>query len=806
MSHVHRRLALAAALIVAARPGPSAGAEPPPSIDLSRAYVLYGPAGRPDAVAAYRDLLRYEADSRRLDWTVLRDWSERRDRPVIAVGVRTDDLSWAGPFQDRLRGGPWPEGPEGYRIETDPAVPAVIVVGNDARGALLGAGRVLRELRFGPGGALLPPGFREARAPKVALRGHQLGYRAKTNSYDAWDRDRWLRYIHELVVFGANAVELLPPRTDDAPDSPHFPLPPLEMLTEMSGICAQYGLETWLWFPVMDPVDTDPSRAGPLLEEWNQVFKACPRLDAVFVPGGDPGSLPPEPLFAFLDRAAKVLRRTHPAAGFWVSPQGFDSARMAEFLELVRSPPDWLAGVVFGPQVRLPLAELRKAVPGRLPIRGYPDITHSRQCQHPVPDWDLAYAVTEGREAINPRPLAMAELVRAYRPDTVGFITYSEGCNDDVNKAVWSALGVDPDADPTEVLRQYGRYFLGDRYAEPLAQTLLGLERNWSGPLLTNGSVETTLSALQALEREAAPADRLNWRFQQALYRGYYDAYVRDRLVQESALQEQAIEALRAAPRVGAEPAMRRASALLERALTEPAGLSRRARVFELGEALYQSVRMQLSVARHQAIAAERGANLDTIDTPLNDRLWINAYFDNEVRTLPDGPARLEALDRLVNRRAVRPGGFYDDPGDPANSPHLVRSPSYSADPLFVEAPFQGFALRPDLPVAWRQYAQTFYDAPLSFRYEGLDPTTRYRVRVVYSGDSPKSQMRLSADGREVHPLIDKPDPVAPVAFDVPPEATADGRVTLTWSGTPGRGGNGRGCQVAEVWLEPIDP
>ena len=25
-----------------------------------------------------------------------------------------------------------------------------------------------------------------------------------------------------------------------------------------------------------------------------------------------------------------------------------------------------------------------------------------------------------------------------------GFLTYSEGCNDDVNKAVWSALGWDP--------------------------------------------------------------------------------------------------------------------------------------------------------------------------------------------------------------------------------------------------------------------------------------------------------------------------------------------------------------------------
>ncbi len=211
---------------------------------------------------------------------------------------------------------------------------------------------------------------------------------------------------------------------------------------------------------------------------------------------------------------------------------------MEEFLELVKTEPKWLAGVVFGPQVRISLADLRKALPPKLPIRGYPDITHSRQCQHPVPDWDLAFACTEGREAINPRPFAEAALCRAYQKDTVGFISYSEGCNDDVNKAVWSALAWNPDADVVEVLRQYSRYFIGGKHADSFAQALVGLERNWSGPLATNEGVETTLRQLQDLERAADPFEKRNWRFQQALYRGYYDAYVRDRLIQENALQQ----------------------------------------------------------------------------------------------------------------------------------------------------------------------------------------------------------------------------------------------------------------------------
>ena len=66
-----------------------------------------------------------------------------------------------------------------------------------------------------------------ATAPKYPLRGHQLGYRPKTNSYDGWDVAQWEQYIRDLAVFGTNAIELIPPRSDDAADSPHFPLPPM---------------------------------------------------------------------------------------------------------------------------------------------------------------------------------------------------------------------------------------------------------------------------------------------------------------------------------------------------------------------------------------------------------------------------------------------------------------------------------------------------------------------------------------------------------------------------------------------------
>ncbi|MBX6316781.1 MAG: hypothetical protein IRY99_28295, partial [Isosphaeraceae bacterium] len=315
----------------------------------------------------------------------------------------------------------------------------------------------------------------------------------------------------------------------------------------MSRLANDYGLDVWIWYPAMDEDYADPRTVEFALREWGEVFRRLPRIDAVFVPGGDPGHTRPKVLMALLEKQAESLRRHHPKAQMWVSPQSFNQEWLDEFYQILRERPAWLSGVVYGPQVRVSLPELRAAVPRQYPIRRYPDITHSLNCQYPVPDWDLAFALTQGREVINPRPLDQAAIFRAYQDQAIGFLTYSEGCNDDVNKVIWSGLGWDPEAQPVALLRQYSRYFLGERYADAFAQGLLALERNWRGPLLTNAAVETTLRQFQDLERAASPQDRLNWRFQQALYRAYYDAYLRDRLIYETALEAEALGVLRRA-------------------------------------------------------------------------------------------------------------------------------------------------------------------------------------------------------------------------------------------------------------------
>ena len=256
--------------------------------------------------------------------------------PAIAVGLLTTSSTWASPG---LRGLPsiGAPGREGYRLAVNTTArrsPTILVLGADQRGVLFGVGRLLRELRMSRGSLQTPAALSIVSAPQVALRGHQLGYRPKTNAYDAWDVPMWEQYIRDLAIFGTNAVELIPPRSDDAADSPHFPLPQIDMMVEMSRLANEYGMDVWIWYPAMDPDYGDPKQVVFALNEWADVFKKLPRIDAIFVPGGDPGHTQPKHLLAMLERQTTSLHKFHPNAQMWMSPQGFTKVWMEEFYQM----------------------------------------------------------------------------------------------------------------------------------------------------------------------------------------------------------------------------------------------------------------------------------------------------------------------------------------------------------------------------------------------------------------------------------------------------------------------------------------
>jgi hypothetical protein len=258
---------------------------------------------------------------------------------------------------------------------------------------------------------------------------------------------------------------------------------------------------------------------------------------------------------------------------------------------------------------------------------------------------------------------------------------------------------------------------------------------------------------------------------------------------------------LREARRTGSITAMAQAEAVMGTSTTQRVSGDWRARVFDLAEALFKSIRMQLSVERYHAISIGRGATLDTIDVPLNNRPWLEFRFA-AIRKLSSEADRLKAIDEIVNWTNPGPGGFYDELGNSSRHPHLVQGRGFAEDPDFRDSALTGFGYRRDSRFSWMRDAESLYDAPLKMRYTDLDPTAQYKVRVVYAGDSMNRKIRLvAANTIEIHPLIMKPLPIEPLEYDIPVEATKSGELTLAWYGEPGLGGNGRGCQVAEVWL-----
>jgi hypothetical protein len=263
------------------------------------------------------------------------------------------------------------------------------------------------------------------------------------------------------------------------------------------------------------------------------------------------------------------------------------------------------------------------------------------------------------------------------------------------------------------------------------------------------------------------------------------------------------MESLRQADRIGSLAAMDAAQATLRQAALDQVSQDWRARVFELAEALYQSIRLQLSVPRYQASAVRRGANLDTIDVPLNNNPWM-LYRFGELRRLADENERLKGIAEIVNWTNPGPGGFYDDLGDPSSQPHLVRGLRYEEDPGFLRSPLVNYVIPstdPTWPWSWRNLVEALYDAPIHLRYTDLDPAARYRVRIVYAGEESPNAIRLVADDQfEIHPFRKKDWPARPIEFDVPEEATQDGELNLKWYRTPGLA-RGTNCQVSEVWL-----
>ncbi|TBH70926.1 hypothetical protein [Aquirufa nivalisilvae] len=654
-------------------------------------------------------------------------------------------------------------------------------IGADQRGLLFAIGEFLRTADLSKQKILFDKKYEKSSAPMYAIRGHQIGYRNTANSWDAWDFKQFERYFRDLAFFGTNAIENIP--FQDGAASPHMKINREEMHIKMSQMCQAYDLDYWVWTPA-DVDLADPQKFQEELKAHIEFYKNCPRLDGVFFPGGDPGENHPKYVLPFLKAVAAELKKYHPKAGVWLSLQGFNDEEVNYFYDyLDQNKPDWFTGIVTGPSSP-DLASTRFRLDKKYQHRHYPDLTHTVRCQYPTENWDQAFALTEGREVTNPQPSYYAKIHNRFAPFTDGFLSYSDGVHDDVNKVIWSQMAWNTEKDVRQVMVEYARYFFGNSVAEAAAEGILALERNWVGPVEENGGIETTFAFWQNLEKNH-PELKGNWRWQQLVMRAYYDTFIKRRKMYEQGLEKEANLILSQAKVLGSEKAMSLALEKVNQAVQRPAAPELRQKVVDYCEALYQSIGLQTSVAKYKASGAERGAILDFIDYPLNNRWWLEDEFA-KIRKMADEAAKLERINIIATWENPGPGSYYDNISDQLKGPRVKTKTEDATDVAWWD---NGLSRR-------RLSTQLFQNFP-KLEYEDLDPKGSYTIRISGQGDA-----LLRVDGVRVRPVIYNKGVEEFKEFQLNPKFISDGKISISFDEPEESHLNWRQhSKVFDIWL-----
>lgn len=671
---------------------------------------------------------------------------------------------------------------EGYRLylENKDGKNILWIIGADFRGIIYGIGKFMRSAEMRKGKLFLPKKTDFNSSPEYAIRGHQFGYRNTANSWDAWTPEQFDQHFREQMMFGANSFENIP--FQDPESSPHFKINPKEMEIKMSEICKKYDADYWAWTPAPRDLSKKGAHQEGLKKQKNFI-KRCPRLDGLFVPGGDPGDNHPSVLIPYLKDLSKILHKYHPKAGIWVSLQGFEQEKTDYFFNyLKKEQPEWLRGIVNGPSSP-PVDLERKLLPEKYLIRLYPDITHTVRCSYPAEHWDQAFALTLGREPVNPQPDFYTKIFRRDMIHTDGFISYSDGTHDDVNKVVWSELGWDPKTKVRDIVTDYCRFFFGSDVTQKAADGIFSLEHNWSGPLAENNGVEKTLELWKQLETEN-PQLQKNWRWQQLILRAYYDAYIQKRLIYEKNLEKEAYQILAGAKDTGADKAMKKALHLIQKADREPIAQDLKDKVFFYAHKLHHTVGAQTSVEKYQAAGAERGAILDFIDYPLNNRWWLEDEF-KKIRNLKTEKEKLERLEFIRNYENPGKGSFYDNISS-ADAKHVVSETDDAIDYLWEN---NGLSRK-------RLSTQLFQFTPV-LEYDDLDPNASYIIRVTGYGEA-----LLRANGKRLKPTKYEKGFEEFKEFPLSKELIKDGKLKITFDKPDEEHLNWRKqSRVTDVWI-----
>lgn len=613
----------------------------------------------------------------------------------------------------------------------------IIITAKTIRGLIFGYSLFLRKCTFENGVITLIKNISGDYAPQKQIRGHQAGYRTTPNTYDAWSYEQYFQYYLDMMAFGSNTVEHNGTKPKDNFRNALMKYDQEEFLIEASRLADIVDLDVSLWH-----ANNDYETEQEALEIREKLYSSMPRLNIVFPPGGDPGELPAD---VFIDRCRKiqkVLTKYHPDAKMHPSAQAPHSIRDwgKVFCENLKNEPEEIDAVIMGPNHAFPIHELRKRIPEKYPMRFYPDITHNVRCEYPVnfleDDWHYTLAATLSRESVNPRPTELRTLYSIFAPYTIGSVSYSEGVHDDLNKAVWSAFEWDCNADLTEIVLDYVRYFMYGADEEKLADCIFLLEKNWQGAPEENPCIDLCHRMFCELLKDY-PELSENWRFLQLYFRACCDKLVKMRRTFELKLIKEATEDLK---NYNISSALK----ILNTPFSFQYSLIR-SEINTLAEKLFELIGLQLDVEHYCADSWERGATLETIDNNVTDRAFLITKL-NYALTLNE-VERKACIDQLVSCRTCNEGEIYYSVALHGLNTLGVRQNGEFYMDVYADKPV---AKELSMPMSMTKVYDHF---SFKAKFGGFKANTDYTLKIVYKSDiNPEiNDHRIIANGKTIY-------------------------------------------------------
>lgn len=632
-----------------------------------------------------------------------------------------------------------------------------VISASDRLGLLYGLGRFITESDWGEGLFSWKEG-KTADSPEKELRGMQLSYNSSANAYYNWTKETYEQYIRELIVFaGANAIEILAPIAVNDPDCIEIRTYPfMEMTVFLSETIHDYGAKVWMFYPNLinqfrkdfapDTPEEEIRRVSieKALSEREKYFPEIPYIDEVIMPSGDPGDLEVDEIFDFAEKMYEILKKSHPLAKIWPSCQNTKSPGTfkEQFYESVNKHPQWLGGVVYGPWTDHLLRECRKLTPDDIPVRGYPDICHSLCCQFPVHEWDTAFALTAGRECYNPRPREHKKIHESCKNYLIGNIPYTEGIADDVSKYIWLCLDWDSSKSSFEILCDFAHNFISSEYCGELASAISGIEDVSYGNASDVSKARSVYDSFRRLEKLLPDFGKNSYRFKMPYLMASYYYYICKRSVYEAEIEQDAFKVFDDTS-LTADEKIEKIFSVYKKQDTSPDSELKNF-ILALAKELNSLIGWRLTVDEYKAKNYSRGAFIDTLDLPLNNRIAVEATLKKLSGMSEE--EKTAGIDALRFRRFAGEGGKYISFGEKESMRYIEHADGRKTEPNTLTVPrIEHFTdvvspdlftkNRFDLTKCFKERVSSvlgYYRCHVKLSVDGLVHGSNYELRIVF--------------------------------------------------------------------------